>query len=110
MAMVKAGGKDAFVALVHRHQQSLLNYFMRLGAYRDSAEDLVQEAFIKLWEQSGDFDNEYAARSFLYTTVKNRCLNHLEHKKVIGKYADSTRHASSDSTETSNHIIISSTF
>lgn len=70
------------------------------------AEDLTQEIFIKLWTNFGNFSNDYAVKSFLYTSVKNSCLNHLEHLKVIRKHREHTmENEPAESPETSLGII-----
>ena len=43
-----------------------------------TAEDTVQEVFIRFWEKHLAFPNLNALRSFLYTAVQNKTLNHLE--------------------------------
>ena len=63
MLRAKRGERDAFVALIHRHQESLVNFFRRMGARIDEAEDLVQETFMRLfayrerYEPTGKFSN-----------------------------------------------------
>ena len=57
------------------------NYVLEVSA----VEDLVQDAFISLWERHQDFDNINAIKSFLYTSVRNKCLNHLKHQLVRQK-------------------------
>ncbi|TXD81180.1 RNA polymerase sigma-70 factor [Subsaximicrobium wynnwilliamsii] len=52
----------------------------------DTAEDIVQEVFIKVWEQDIQYINFYAAKSFFYKSVRNRCLDYLKskyHRSVI---------------------------
>lgn len=51
------------------------------------ANDTVQECFIKLWQQREDFEFLHQIKSFLYTSVKNRALNELEHRKVVVNYS-----------------------
>ena len=51
------------------------------------ANDLVQEAFIKLWENCGKV-SEPKAKSFLYTVANNMFLNQVAHKKVVLKHAE----------------------
>ena len=46
----------------------------------DTSKDIVQEVFIKIWEQNIQSPNFYAAKSLLYTSVKNRCLDYLQSK------------------------------
>lgn len=50
------------------------------------ADDLVQEAFIKLWQNCAKVTQE-KAKSFLYTVCNNAFLNEVAHKKVILKHA-----------------------
>lgn len=49
---------------------------------RDEAEDIVQEVFVNLWEKELDFENETAFKTYLYRSVRNRCMNHLRDNKV----------------------------
>lgn len=45
-------------------------------------EDFVQESFISFWNQRKDFTNLSAIKSYLYTCLKNSCLNYLKHQMV----------------------------
>ena len=47
------------------------------------AEDIVQECFIRLWQQKRVFENRYRLRAFLYTSVRNSALNEIERQKVV---------------------------
>ena len=44
----------------------------------DIAKDLVQDVFIKVWEDKIEFKNEIAVKSYLYSSVKNRSLDFLK--------------------------------
>ncbi|TNJ46084.1 RNA polymerase sigma-70 factor [Tamlana fucoidanivorans] len=48
----------------------------------DSAKDLVQEVFISVWEKQPELKNQNAVKAYLYTMVKNRCLNYLHSKQA----------------------------
>ena len=50
------------------------------------ANDLVQEAFIKLWQNCKNVP-ETKAKSFLYTVANNMFLNEVAHQKVVLKHA-----------------------
>lgn len=69
------------------------------------AEDLVQDAFIKLWEIADDFENSFAVKSFLYTSVKNKCLNLIEHNKVKQKHREFAQNEWINDANISNQII-----
>ncbi len=46
------------------------------------AKNTVQDAFLGLWESQSEFSNEYQLQSYLYTAVKNNCLNILRREKL----------------------------
>ena len=50
------------------------------------ADDLVQDAFIKLWQNCAKTPIE-KAKSFLYTITRNAFLNEVAHKKVVLNHA-----------------------
>ncbi|HPF11366.1 MAG TPA: sigma-70 family RNA polymerase sigma factor [Flavobacteriaceae bacterium] len=52
----------------------------------DQANDLVQEAFIKLWQHCTKVTQD-KAKSFLYTVANNLFLNEVAHRKVVLKHA-----------------------
>lgn len=45
------------------------------------AADIVQDIFIKLWENHPDLENNFNVKSYLYTAVRHQCLNILRDKK-----------------------------
>lgn len=78
---------DDFELLFRNNYARLYYHALQLVHDKDGAEDLVQEAFTKLWRRRTDFDNEFAAKSFLYLTVRNAGLNVLRHEKVKERFA-----------------------
>ena len=48
-----------------------------------SAEDIVQDVFVRIWEKHQSIIESPQARPYLYRAVKNACLNHLGSKKRI---------------------------
>lgn len=70
MERVRSGDQDAFVRLIHRHQQSLVNFFRRLGAYSD-AEDLAQETFLRVFRYRFKYRPVAKFTTFLYTVARH---------------------------------------
>jgi RNA polymerase sigma-70 factor (ECF subfamily) len=50
------------------------------------AGDIAQESFIRLYQRWGRFDSPEKAKSFLYTTVRNGCLDYLKHLNIEKRY------------------------
>lgn len=49
----------------------------------DDAKGIVHDVFVSLWEKFDSLPADANHRSYLYTAVRNRCLNHLRDKKKI---------------------------
>lgn len=80
--------EPSFHALFHRYYTPLCLFGLQYLEDREAAADVVQEAFARLWQIRRDFLFEHQVRSFLYMAVRNRCLNELEHRRVVTDYAD----------------------
>ena len=66
--------------------QSATNFAFYKCGDRDSALDLVQDAFAKIWENCSNI--EFAkVKTYLLTTVNNLFLNTIKHNKVVLNYA-----------------------
>jgi RNA polymerase sigma-70 factor (ECF subfamily) len=77
-------------------------YYPRLKAFSTKfiadpavVEDVIQEVFLKIWENKENIRTE-TFRSYVFTMVRNACLNHLKHEKIVSNYAqaeeDSANH------------------
>ena len=53
----------------------------------ETSADIVQDSFAKLWQIRNDFFYLHQVKAFLYTAVRNKALNELEHSKVVFEYA-----------------------
>ncbi len=52
----------------------------------DAAEDVVQEVFVRLWEKREELRGIQNIQGYLSFSVKNKCLNHIDHLQVVDKY------------------------
>jgi RNA polymerase sigma-70 factor (ECF subfamily) len=69
------GEVEAFEPLVLRYQRVLFNVAWRMLGDREEARDVVQGAFVKVWEKLGTFDPRYRFFSWIYRIVLNESLN-----------------------------------
>lgn len=52
----------------------------------EEAENIVQDVFLILWEKREDIEVSFSLTTFLFTLVKNKCLNYLRHQVVKEEY------------------------
>ncbi len=74
-----------FAQVFERYAKDLHDFLYYKYGQREDLNDVVQEAFIKLWDQCKkvSFDK---ARAFLFKVAKNNMLNRFKHEKVVLKY------------------------
>ncbi len=78
-----------YAAFFSRHAKTLRNYLFYKYGNQEQAEDITQEAFIKLWENCAKVPPE-KAKSFIYTVANNATLNQIAHQKVVLEYSKKT--------------------
>ncbi len=74
---VKKGSRAAFSELVRRHQKALLRLCMRFVKDVNSAQDIVQETFIKAYEKLDSFEGRSSFKSWLFQIGVNTAKNKL---------------------------------
>ena len=70
------GLRDLFDA----YYRQLVRYSMKLVINQAVAEELVQDVFIRIWENRHTIRLTGSIKAYLYAAVKNRSLNHLKSK------------------------------
>jgi len=86
MLALAAGSEKALEVLVHRYQDYLLNYFVRMGAYQDG-EDLVQETFLRVYRYRNRYTPRARFQTFLFTVARrvwiDRCRAVMRREKLM---------------------------
>lgn len=85
MVAFQNGDKEAFNHIFNMFYKRVC-FFAAGIVNEDAAEDLVQDAFVKLWERRLSFDSLNSIKAFLYLTTKNSCINSYKHQKVVEKF------------------------
>ena len=74
-----------FKLIFFKYGKQVRNFIFYKAGNMALAEDLVQEAFAKMWENCHKIPYN-KAKSFLYTAANNLFLNQVEHQKVVFKF------------------------
>jgi RNA polymerase sigma-70 factor (ECF subfamily) len=85
---IKAGDYEAFRCLYESYYNFLCNYAARFVKDNFISEDVVQEVFVKIWENRRHINIKESVRSYLCSAVKNRSLNRLESESTRQKYTN----------------------
>jgi len=73
----QSGDRAAFAMLVRRHQSGLYNFALRNLRERTAAEDIVQEAFVRVAQSAADFKADARFSTWVYTIVRNLCIDQI---------------------------------
>ena len=73
-----AGNTNAFRIVVEEHQAFAFAVSFRLVGDEDDAEDIVQEAFVRLWKNMHRYKPEIKLTTWLYRIIVNLCLDFLK--------------------------------
>lgn len=87
--LIKQSNKKAFKIIFDYFQNEIFDYLVFKLNNIEIAEDLLQEVFIKLWENRTNIEDKLSLKSYLYKIAKNLALNHFRHQKIVNDYTKS---------------------
>jgi len=94
---LKKRDKAVFDYIFNYYYSGLCAFSVQFLKDREAAEDLVQDFFVNFWMESSEFQIKISLKSYLFTSVKNRCLDKLKHSKVHEKFQNHILFGSSKS-------------
>lgn len=81
MEALRKGEPEALQSLLKLYYGALCLFAERMVTDRQAAEDIVGEAFIKLWKRRDNFATVQNIKAFLYISTRNAALNLLKQAK-----------------------------
>lgn len=87
--------EEIFNKLFKSHSKDLYRFLYYKYGADNNPHDIVQEAFIKLWDNCRKVLPE-KARSFLFTVANNQMLNELAKRKTVFKFTQEKHKASTE--------------
>ncbi|MCE5346530.1 MAG: RNA polymerase sigma-70 factor [Bacteroidales bacterium] len=76
------GDKEAFSTIFSAYYRDLVMFALSFTRERDTAEEIVQETFFKLWEDHESLKIDFSVKSYLLKSIQNRCIDLFRHKKI----------------------------
>ena len=71
LARSRDGDAAAFSELIDRHKNAIVNYLTKLTGSREEAEDYAQEAFLRIYQRAGNYDERGYFKAYLYRIGTN---------------------------------------
>ena len=102
------GDNWAFSIIFKTYYVDLVMFAGTFVRDRQAAEEIVQDVFIRLWENRENFYITSSLRSFLLKSVQNKCLDAIRHLKVVDGYQERLQnHPLLLENDTENYVLYS---
>lgn len=85
---IKCADEQAFELLFRKYYVRLCRFANKYSNDPDEAREIVQEVFVKIWEEKENIDPEASLVAYLFKITQNICLNRLRHNKIKSKYIE----------------------
>ncbi|UCE66970.1 MAG: sigma-70 family RNA polymerase sigma factor [Candidatus Zixiibacteriota bacterium] len=82
MELIQAGDDKAFRELVIRFQDRLMNFVGRIVTDKETSEEIVQETFLRIFNQKMSYTPQYAVSTWIYTIALNLSRSELRKRKL----------------------------
>lgn len=80
------GDETAFQETFELYFKVLVLFATKFSLDKETAEDLVQDVFVKLYEQKERLQFHSSLKAFLYQSVRNRCIDMIRSSKTREKH------------------------
>jgi RNA polymerase sigma-70 factor (ECF subfamily) len=72
----RTGDSRAFEELMRRHRTGLYNFILRSVRQKETAEEILQDAWLRIVQGAGDFQRASKFSTWAYTVARNLCIDH----------------------------------
>ena len=86
LEQISKQNQHVFRTFFNKHYEELVRYANGYLFDKDSSEDVVQEVFIYIWENASEMKINASLKGYMYTMVRNRCLNYLKSIKITDDF------------------------
>ena len=101
---LREGDLQAFKTLFESFYSHLLNYGVSLTKDIEVSKELIQEVFLKLWENRSKTEIRGPLKAYLFTALNNRALNWIRHEKIKRAYENESLKDAMSGVELPQHI------
>ncbi len=88
---IRRGDIGQFELLFRSSYTSLVNYAITILKDKDTAEEIVQDLFCKIWRDRKKINIMSSLNGYLFRAVYNKSMHYLEHQKVVRKHVSEAK-------------------
>jgi RNA polymerase sigma-70 factor, ECF subfamily len=85
---IRQGDVEQFELLFRSSYVSLVRFAKTLIKDQDTAEEIVQDLFVRIWQNKEKLNIESSLNGYLFRSVHNKCLHYIEHARIVERYAE----------------------
>jgi RNA polymerase sigma-70 factor, ECF subfamily len=85
---IRIGDEQAFELFFRKYNIRLCAFANKFLDDPQIAQEVVQDVFIRIWENREDIDPENSLKSYVFKHVQNLCLNKLRRRKVESRFTE----------------------
>jgi RNA polymerase sigma-70 factor (ECF subfamily) len=85
ISRIRRSEQKAFEELFKKYSQALIHFSTRFTGDNQAAENIVQDVFLRIWNNREKLNPGLNIKSYLYKAVKNQTLQYLRHSNIVAK-------------------------
>lgn len=102
---LRLGREQSYSRLFQEYYRPLSVFAFKYVHDLDTAREIVQDLFVSIFESRNSLVITTSLKSYLYRSVRNRCLNHIKHRGVEKKHMDQMELENESSNDVEDRIM-----
>lgn len=102
---LKNGDELAFKALFGKYYSPMCLFARQFLNDFELAEETVQDIFVRIWEKRAALSIETSVKHYFFRSVRNQCLNRIQHEKIKLRYARQVSETAQQETDPEHYFI-----
>ncbi|MDB5150017.1 MAG: hypothetical protein JWQ57_4037 [Mucilaginibacter sp.] len=86
--LIADGDRQAFTLFYTTYLNNVYRYIYNICTVRETSEEIVQDLFLKVWENRANLPYITSLKPYLYRSAKNLLLDHIRKSRVESKVLD----------------------
>lgn len=99
---IKKGNPQSFRQFYDANYEQVYRFLVSRGIRVEDAQDLIQKAFLMIWEKRDQIDSTKSLRAYLFQIIYTRMINHLQYNAKFAEVEEINDHV--ETVDSDNHM------